>query len=65
MAIACFGLVIVWPLPLFNFPSCMAFISRSTLLLAAGLYFRDEVFFAGAFFAELFFVAICNYLRCN
>jgi hypothetical protein len=43
----------------------MAFISRSTLLLAAGLYLRAAVFFAGAFFAELFFVAICMHLRCN
>ena len=49
MAIACFGLVTGLPLrPLFSFPSFMAFISRSTLLPAAGEYLRVALFFAVA-----------------
>jgi hypothetical protein len=34
-------------LPLVSLPSCIAFISRSTLLLDAGLYFLPALFFAG------------------
>src|ERR1035437_8171636 len=55
MAMACFGFVTFLPLlPLFSLPCFIAFISRSTLLPAAGLYFRVECFFA-LFFAEVFF----------
>jgi hypothetical protein len=51
IAIACFLLVTFLPLlPLLSFPSFMAFISVSTLLLAAGEYFRAEGFLAVVFF---------------
>jgi hypothetical protein len=58
---ACFGFVTLRPDPLFSFPFLNAFISRSTLLLAFGLYFRPldffllELFLAELFFAEDFF----------
>jgi hypothetical protein len=56
IAIACFGLVTVFPLlPLFSLPSFIAFISRSTSLPADGLYLREELdFFALLFFVEDF-----------
>ena len=59
MAIACLRLVTFFPLrPLFSLPCFIAFISRSTSLLADGLYFRVELdFFAAVFFAATFFVA--------
>lgn len=46
MAMACFGFVTFAPLLLRSLPSFIAFISRSTLLPAAKLYFRVELFFA-------------------
>jgi hypothetical protein len=61
IAIACFGLVTFLPLrPLFSWPFFIAFISVSTLLPAAGLYFRVELlFFVAVFFAvAVFFVAM-------
>jgi hypothetical protein len=56
IAIACFGFVTVFPLrPLFSLPCFIAFISRSTSLLADGLYLREELaFFALLFFADFF-----------
>lgn len=57
MAIACLRLVTFLPLrPLLSLPSFMARISRSTSLLAAGLYLRDVAFFA-VFFAAVFLLA--------
>jgi hypothetical protein len=58
IAIACFGLVTFLPLrPLFSLPCFIAFISVSTLLPAAGLYFRvDPLFFALLFLVADFFV---------
>jgi hypothetical protein len=59
IAIACFRSVTRLPLrPLFSVPASIAFISRSTLLLAAGEYLRVELFFAADFFFAAFFVAI-------
>ena len=56
MAMACLGLVTFLPLPpLLSLPWCMAFISRSTLLPAAGEYLRELDFFAEDFFAAAFF----------
>jgi hypothetical protein len=67
---ACLGFVTFFPLrPLFSLPSFISFISRSTLLLAAGPYLRPELlffaddfllelFFAGLFFVELFLLAV-------
>ncbi len=77
IAIACFGFVTFFPLrPLFSLPCFIAFISRSTLLPAAGLYFRVELDFlaaallAGAFFSRRFLRRLlrcffsCRLLRC-
>ncbi len=53
--------------PLFNLPSCIAFISRSTLLPASGEYLREldllldvfaDAFFAPDFAPELVFVEL-------
>lgn len=67
---ACFGFVTFFPLrPLLSLPSFISFISRSTLLLAAGLYLRPELLFfeedfllalflAGLFFVVLFLLAV-------
>jgi len=65
---ACFGFVTFRPDPLFSFPCLNAFISRSTLLPALGLYFLVldffllELFLAPDFFVRLalldFLVAI-------
>jgi hypothetical protein len=58
IAIACFGLVTFLPLrPLFSLPRFISCISVSTFLLADGLYFRVELFFADVFLEELFFAA--------
>ena len=63
IAIACFGLVTFSPLPLLSLPSFIASISRATLLLAAGEYFRPLDFFAAAFLPAIFFaVAMRLYL---
>jgi hypothetical protein len=56
MAIACLRLVTFLPLPLFSLPSFIAFISVSTLLPAASLYFR--VLFLLLDFLLAFLVAI-------
>jgi len=54
IAIACFGLVTFFPLrPLFSRPRFISCISRSTSLLAEGLYFL-ELDFLLDFFAALF-----------
>lgn len=53
MAIACLGLVTFFPDPLFNLPCFIAFISRSTLLEAFGLYLREELDFLVADFLRL------------
>jgi hypothetical protein len=66
MAMACFLLVTFLPLrPDLSVPFFLAFISVSTLLLAAGEYFRPDDFLAElflfvplAFFALLFFTAL-------
>jgi hypothetical protein len=56
MAMACFGFVTFFPLPDLSLPSFISRISRSTALLAAGLYLRElEDFFDALFFEELFF----------
>lgn len=62
IAMACFRLVTFFPLrPDRSLPCFISFISRSTDLPAAGLYFRalddffEELFFAELFFEELFF----------
>lgn len=61
---ACFRLVTFRPDPLFSFPFLYAFISRSTLFPALGLYFLVldffllELFFAELFFDEDFFVRL-------
>ena len=58
IAIACLGLVTFLPLlPLFSLPCFMAFISRSTLLPAAGEYLRVALFFAVADFLTVAFLA--------
>ena len=55
IAMACFGLVTFRPDPLFSFPCLNAFISRSTLLEALGLYFLAlDPFLPGLFFAADF-----------
>ena len=55
MAMACLRLVTFLPLrPLFSLPCFIAFISRSTLLLAFGPYLRPELFFEEDFFEEDF-----------
>jgi hypothetical protein len=57
IAIACLGFVTFLPALVFSSPASIAFISRSTLLLAAGLYFRLDVFFAADFLVVVFFAA--------
>jgi hypothetical protein len=57
MAIACLRLVTFLPLrPDLSLPLFISLISVSTLLPAAGEYFRPEEFLAEDFFAEGFFV---------
>lgn len=57
MAMACFGLVTFFPLPPdLSFPCFISRISRSTALLAAGLYLRElDDFFEALFFTDDFF----------
>jgi hypothetical protein len=56
IAMACFGFVTFFPLPDLSLPSFISRISRSTDLLAAGLYLRElDDFFDALFFEELFF----------
>src|ERR1017187_6246116 len=58
MAMACFLLVTFLPLPDLSVPFFISFISVSTLLPAAGEYFRvDDFLLAVFFFAMLFFAA--------
>src|SRR5579859_931770 len=64
IAIACFGFFTFLPLrPDLSWPFFMAFISVSTLLPAAGEYFRRADFFADDFFFAAFLVAIVILLR--
>src|ERR1019366_4649225 len=60
MAMACFLLVTFLPLPDLSVPSFLSFISVSTLLPAAGEYFRADNFLPAVFFfalLEFFFAA--------
>jgi len=62
MAIACFGFVTFRPDPLFSFPFLNAFISRSTLFPAFGLYFLVLDFFLLVLFFAADFLALLDFL---
>src|ERR1035437_3134494 len=62
IAMACFLLVTFLPLPDLSVPSFLSFISVSTLLPAAGEYFRADDFLpAGFFFALPVFFALLEF----
>jgi hypothetical protein len=59
MAMACFGFFTFLPLrPDLSWPFFIAFISVSTLLPAAGEYFRRDDFLAEDFFAPVLFLVL-------